>query len=106
MSNAGSVVGYLFVPLFSLLAIGGLALILKWAHSPGKRVRLPSYGMLVPVARCKDQHGAEVTAQRLRAQGIRATVTHDVRGWLVLAWKTQADVARAWVASRRQHPPS
>ncbi|KAA1423805.1 hypothetical protein FE697_009590 [Mumia zhuanghuii] len=106
MTGGGSAVGYLFVPLVSALAIVGLALILRWAQSPGKRIKLPSYGMLVPVARCKDQHGAEVTAARLRAEGIRASVTHDVRGWLVLAWKTQADVARAWVASRQSphHP--
>jgi hypothetical protein len=104
MTSSGSVVDYLFVPLFSLLAIGALALILKWAHSPGKRIRLPSYGMLVPVARCKDQHAADVTAQRLRARGVRANVAHDdVRGWLVLAWKTQADIARAWIAEGQRH---
>ncbi len=104
MGGRGALVGYAFVPLISLLAVAGLALILKWAHSPGKRVRLPSYGMLVPVARCKDQHGAEITAARLRTEGIRASVTHDVRGWLVLAWSAQADVARAWVAARHPHP--
>jgi hypothetical protein len=101
MGSGGALLGYAFVPVVSLLAVGGLALILKWAHSPGKRIRLPSYGMLVPIARCKDQHAAEVTAARLRTEGIRATVTHDVRGWRVLAWSAQAEVARAWVASRR-----
>lgn len=100
MTLAGSALSFIFVPLFSAAAFLALVGILKWAHSPGRRVSLPSYGMLVPVARCKDERGAEVTASRLRAQGIRASVTHDVRGWLVLTWKAQADVARAWVASQ------
>ncbi|KHL18473.1 UNVERIFIED_CONTAM: hypothetical protein LK11_06690 [Mumia flava] len=105
MSDA---LGYAYIPLISLVGIGILALILRWAHSPGRRVPWPSYGMLTPVARARTEAQAEATAVHLRSAGIRASVTHDPRGWLVLAWREQAPTARAVLAVRksaRKEPP-
>lgn len=90
---------HLFMPLVAFLAVGALALVLRWSHSPGRRLpRRPSpRGLLVPIASFPTQDAAERLADRLRGAHIRATSAPSVRGIDVLVWQEEYGEAKMWL---------
>ena len=93
---------FLFAPLMAFLALGVLALLLRWAFSSGhslvaRRPRVGAsteYGLLVPVARPPTVVQAEVVRRHLVARGVRATLAPATDGPTVLVWPQDASLAR------------
>lgn len=86
---------HLFMPFIAFLAVGVLALVLRWSHAPRKRRQAPSpRGLLVPVASFPTQDAADRLADRLRRDGIRATPAPSVRGIDVLVWQEEYGEAK------------
>lgn len=90
---------HLFMPLIAFLAVGALALVLRWSQTPDRnRRRAPApRGLLVPVASFPTQDGADRVADRLRGDGIRAASAPSVRGVDVLVWQEEYGEARMWL---------
>ncbi|HEY6793193.1 MAG TPA: hypothetical protein VI248_00755 [Kineosporiaceae bacterium] len=93
---------FVVAPLMAFLAVGVLALLLRWAFSPGRSLvaRRPrvgastEYGLLVPVARPATVIQAEVVRRHLVARGVRATLAPTTDGPTVLVFPRDAAVAR------------
>ncbi|HZG99111.1 MAG TPA: hypothetical protein VEY14_12670 [Nocardioidaceae bacterium] len=106
-TSGTSAADYFLLPLFGLLAIGLLALVLRWSHQPGKDDRSRSgaaigdQGLLVPVVSVPDAERARELAGRLGQIGIRATVSLVRSEHLVLVWPWQAQAARDCLARSR-----
>ena len=89
-------------PLLALAAVGVLALLLRWAFSPGHSLveRRPStgapgeYGLLVPVAEPPTFVEAEVMRRRLVDAGLRATLAPTTDGPRVLVFPEDVKSAR------------
>ena len=102
---------FLFAPLVAFLALGVLALLLRWAFSSGhslvaRRPRVGAsteYGLLVPVATPPTVIQAEMLRQHLVTRGIRATLAPATDGPTVLVWPKDAAVAREIL---RSDPPT
>jgi hypothetical protein len=93
---------YLWGPALAFLAVGVLALVLRWASSTSRtslaarrpaRGRPDEYGLLVPVAAPDSLSEGEAIRARLRAAGIHGTLAETEAGPRVLVWP--ADEARA-----------
>jgi hypothetical protein len=92
---------YLFGPLVALLAVGVLALLLRWAFGHGgslipRRPRPGSpdeYGLLIPIAAPDTYAGGELLRLQLLDSGIRATLAQTSQGPRVMIWP--ADEANA-----------
>jgi len=98
---------YFVVPMLGMLAVGVLALVLRWSHQPpkadGGRSRAAAvgdHGMLVPVVSVPDEGDAREKARRLAEIGIQATVSPIRAEHLVLVWPWQAQAARDCLARR------
>ncbi len=107
-TSGTSMADYFLVPLFGLLAIGGLVLVLRWSHHPARTdpAHPPSpavgeHGMLVPVVSVPQEREAREKARQLAEIGIRATVSPIRAEHLVLVWPWQAQAARDCLAQRR-----
>jgi hypothetical protein len=106
--SAGTTLGdYFMEPLLGMLAVGLLALVLRWSHQPPKIDRARSrgaavgeHGMLVPVVSVPDEGQAREKARQLAAIGIRATVSPTRAEHLVLVWPWEAQAARDCLARR------
>lgn len=107
MDLVGPGLGTLVGLVVALVAIG---LLLRWTFGHQRDVRLPTEdprdpvatGLLTEVARLPDPDTATVLRDRLRDEGVRATVgpaRDDDRGWALLVFP--ADVARAQAVLRR-----
>jgi hypothetical protein len=102
----------MFAPLIAFLALGILAVLLRWAFAPGRSLvaRRPrvgastEYGLLVPVASPPTVVEAEVIRRHLVAHGVRATLAPATDGPTVLVWPQDAAVAREIL--RTEPPPS
>lgn len=89
---------YLFMPLVAFLAIGALALVLRWSQTPRRPPRTTARrGLLVPIARVRSQEAADRVAARLRGHGIRTTSAAGPAGIDVLVWEEQYGEARLYV---------
>ena len=90
---------HLFMPLVAFLAVGVLALVLRWSQTPGRKRRRAASprGLLVPIASYPTQDGADRVAERLRDDGIRAASAPSVRGVDVLVWQEEYGEARMWL---------
>lgn len=92
---------YLFGPLVTLVFLGVIVLVLRWAFKPGgslvasppKPGEESEYGALAVAARPASLIEAEVMRQQLLAAGIKATVANTLNGPRVLVWPQ--DVAQA-----------
>jgi hypothetical protein len=101
---------FLFAPLMAFVALGVLALLLRWAFSPGhslvaRRPRVGAsteYGLLVPVASPATVIQAEVVRRHLVTRGIRATLAPATDGPTVLVWPQDAALAQEIL---RSDPP-
>lgn len=97
-TGLASTMQYLFMPIVVLLAVGALALILRWSQTPHRRRRIASRrGLLIPIARVPSQAAADRVASRLRGHGIRTASAATPAGIDVLVWKDQYGEARLYV---------
>ncbi|ROP43861.1 hypothetical protein EDC03_1457 [Pseudokineococcus lusitanus] len=93
----------LFGPLMAFVAVGVLALLLRWTWARGRslvpgraRQGAPEdYGLLVAVAEPATFVEAEVLRRRLEDEGLRATLAPTTEGPRVLVFPRDAEVARA-----------
>jgi len=103
--------GYAFIwgPVLAFLAIGVLALVLRWAYSPRRttlvartpvRGRPDEYGLLVAVASPESVREGEAIRTRLSAAGIHGTLTETQAGLRVLVWPADENRARALLRGR------
>ncbi|WP_229787559.1 MULTISPECIES: hypothetical protein [Actinokineospora] len=81
-----------YLTLVSLLVIGLLGLVLRWAFA-GDRNR--DYGMLREVAKVPSQRAAEVVSERLRLAGVRTTTVPSPDGESLSIMVFPADEHRA-----------
>jgi hypothetical protein len=101
MRSWGSL-AFAWAPLMAFLALGVLALLLRWAFAPGRSLvaRRPrpgastEYGLLVPVASPPTVIQAELVRRHLVERGIRATLAPATDGPTVLVWPRDAAIAR------------
>lgn len=90
-------------PLITLIVIGVLMLLLRWAFGRGKSLvarrpqqgRRDQYGLLVSVAAPATFAEAEILRRRLTDAGIRATLAPTTEGPSVMVFPEDADRARA-----------
>jgi hypothetical protein len=93
---------YSFGPLVAFVAVGVLALLLRWAFGHGRSLverRSPpgsaqEYGLLVRVAAPATFVEAEVLRRRLVAAGLRATLAPTTEGPAVMVFPEDAGAAR------------
>jgi hypothetical protein len=96
---------YVIGPVVALMVTGLLALLLHRAlrrQEEAARPPVPSnpddYGLLVPVASCRDRVDADLVRQHLATEGIRSTLSTDVDGRVrVLVFADALDRARRLV---------
>ncbi|WP_432564718.1 hypothetical protein [Kineococcus sp. SYSU DK003] len=101
---------YAFGPLVALVAVGVLALLLRWTFSHGKSVveRRPQqgasdeYGLLEVVSAPGTFVEAEVQRRTLVDAGIRATLAPTTEGPRVMVFPDQAGLARQILQGPRQ----
>lgn len=94
--------GFLWQPVAALVAVGVLALLLRWAFGrgrsvvagPSRRGRADEYGLLVAVAEPATFVEAEVLRRRLESAGLRATLAPTTEGPRVLVFPRDEHVAR------------
>lgn len=94
---------FAFGPVLAFLAVGVLALLLRWAFSSGHSVveRRPrqgtegEYGLLVPVAAPGTYIEGEMVRRKLVDAGVRATLAPTSEGPRVMVFPEDASVARA-----------
>lgn len=92
---------FLYGPLVALLALGGLALVARWASRPGTSlIEAPptpgtaeEYGLLIPVASPPSDRVSHELAARLGEAGIRCREVRTTDGRRIMVWSD--DVARA-----------
>ena len=91
-----------FGPVIALVVVGVLALLLRWAFSPGHSLveRRPEvgspeqYGLLVPIAEPPTFVEAEMVRRRLSDAGLRATLAPTTEGPRVLVFPEDVKAAR------------
>jgi len=96
---------YVIGPIVALVVTGLLALLLhralrrqEAAVRPPTPSRPDDYGLLVPVASCRDRVDADLVRQHLATEGIRSTLTTGVDGRIrVLVFSDALDRARRLV---------
>jgi hypothetical protein len=101
-SSASFLVG----PAIAFAVVGLLALVLRWAFSPGSSVvaKRPKagaqdeYGLLVPIASPPTYIEGEVLRRTLEDAGIKVTVTTTLDGPRLLVFPEDAERARELIA--------
>lgn len=96
---------YIIGPVVALVVTGVLALLLHRSLTRQDRPLFPSvshdsndFGLLVPVATCRDRVDADLVRQHLATAGIRSTLTADRDGRIkVLVFADALDRARRLV---------
>lgn len=108
MSTWGSY-SFLYGPLLALLALGGLALVARWAsrrgtsliEAPAKPGTAEEYGLMIPVASPASDHASHDVAARLGAAGVRCREVTTTEGRRVMVWSDDVARARAVLDSPR-----
>jgi hypothetical protein len=104
--------GSVTAPLVALVAVGLLALLLRWACAPGRSLvaRTPrrgaptDYGLLVPVATPADMATGRAWCALLAGHGVRASLAYTQAGLRVLVWPDEADTARRLLGAGGRAP--
>ena len=102
---------YLWSPLLALVAVGVLALLLRWTFTRGGSLveRRPrsgqegEYGLLVSVAAPGSYAEGEMLRRELEGAGLRATLAETSDGPRLMVWRQDEQAARSLLARRR--PP-
>ncbi len=98
LSGIAANLQYLLMPFVAFVAVGALALVLRWSQTPRRRRRTPARrGLLVPIAHVPSQAAADRVASRLRGHGIRTTSAPSTAGIDVLVWEEEYGEARLYV---------
>ena len=92
---------FLAGPILALVALGGLALVARWAsrtgtsliEAPAKPGTAEEYGLMIPVASPPNDREAHVVTGRLTDAGVRSREVHTTEGLRIMVWSD--DVARA-----------
>ncbi len=100
MSGWGSY-SFLYGPLLALAALGGLALVARWAsqsgtsliEAPPRQGSAEEYGLMIPVASPASARASHDIAGQLNAAGVRCREVTTSEGARVMVWAE--DVARA-----------
>ena len=106
---AGTIAGeysYAFAPLVAFLAIGVLALVLRWASRRGGSLVPPpahpgrpdEYGLLVSIAEPHTATEAEEAMERLELAGVRVTLASTSSGPRLMVFADDAARARRLLA--------
>ncbi|MDN5851629.1 MAG: hypothetical protein L0K86_02065 [Actinomycetia bacterium] len=107
LSGVAANLQYLLMPFVAFVAVGALALVLRWSQTPRKPRRTSTHhGLLVPIARVPSQAAAERVSSRLRGHGIRTTSAVTPTGVDVLVWQEEYGEARLYVREPHDHPDS
>ncbi len=100
VGNWGSY-SFLVGPMIALLALGGLALVARWAsqsgtsliEEPPRQGSDEEYGLMIPIASPTNARASRDVAVRLTAAGVRCREVTTTEGLRVMVWAE--DVARA-----------
>ena len=100
---------YLWAPLTALVAVGVLALLLRWTFRRGGSLveRRPSaggegtYGLLVSVAAPATYVEGEILRRELEGAGRQATLAETTDGARLMVWPRDEQTARSLLARRR-----
>ncbi len=94
---------FLYGPILAVLALGGLALVARWASQKGTSlIANPAtpgteeeYGLMIPVASPRTASAARDVAGRLTAAGVRCREVQTTEGPRVMVWADDVSRARA-----------
>ena len=108
VGNWGSY-SFLFGPFLALAALGGLALVARWAsqggtsliEGPARRGGTEEYGLMIPVASPRTARASHDVADRLSASGVRCREVDTIQGRRVMVWAEDVARARAVLDSPR-----
>ena len=108
VGNWGSY-SFLFGPLIALVALGGLALVARWAsqtgtsliEGPARQGSSEEYGLMIPVASPANARASRDVAGRLTAAGVRCREVTTTEGPRVMVWAEDVARARAVLDSPR-----
>ena len=108
MGNWGSY-SFLFGPLLALAALGGLALVARWAsqsgtsliEGPARQGTAEEYGLMIPVASPPTVRASHEVAGRLTAAGVRCREVDTTEGRRIMVWAEDVAQARAVLDSPR-----
>jgi hypothetical protein len=100
---------FLYGPLLALAALGGLALVARWASQTGTSLIEPparqgsaeEYGLMIPVASPTSARASHEVAARLTAAGVRCREVDTNDGPRVMVWAEDVAQARAVLDSPR-----
>lgn len=100
---------FLYGPVLALFALGGLALVARWASQTGTSlIERPSrqgsaeeYGLMIPVATPANARASHDVAARLTAAGLRCREVTTTEGPRVMVWAEDVAQARAVLDSPR-----
>lgn len=100
---------FLFGPLLALAALGGLALVARWAsqsgtsliETPARQGGAEEYGLMIPVASPTSARASHDVAGRLTAAGVRCREVTTTEGPRVMVWAEDVARARAVLDSPR-----
>ena len=100
---------FLFGPLLALAALGGLALVARWAsqsgmsliEGPARQGTAEEYGLMIPVASPPTVRASHEVAGRLTAAGVRCREVDTTEGRRVMVWAEDVAQARAVLDSPR-----
>jgi hypothetical protein len=108
VGNWGSY-SFLFGPVLALMALGGLALVARWAsqsgtsliETPARQGTAEEYGLMIPVASPPSSRASHDVANRLTSAGVRCREVDTVDGPRVMVWAEDVARARAVLDSPR-----
>jgi hypothetical protein len=100
---------FLFGPLLALAALGGLAMVARWAsqsgtsliEAPPRQGGAEEYGLMIPVASPMSARASHDVAGRLTAAGVRCREVTTTEGPRVMVWAEDVARARAVLDSPR-----
>ena len=102
MSSWGSY-SFLYGPFLALMALGGLALVARWASksstsliaSPPKVGAAEEYGLMIPVASPTSSGHSHAVVAQLVAAGVRCREVDTTDGRRVMVWAEDLQRARS-----------
>ncbi|MFY0406291.1 hypothetical protein [Solicola sp. PLA-1-18] len=100
VSFGSASLGWWFLPFVIFGVLGVLMLLTRWTFSPAKRApaQPPRFGLLETLAEYPTAEKAEVTAHRLRVQGIKASTGHHGGKHYLLVWRNQSELGKVALA--------
>jgi hypothetical protein len=100
---------FLVGPMIALVALGGLALVARWAsqrgtsliEGPARQGSVEEYGLMIPVASPANARASREVAAQLTTAGVRCREVTTTEGPRVMVWAEDVARARAVLDSPR-----